>query len=79
MRNHKVEILGKPNSRTIDCFVCSPAFGAAGELMPHALQRVILNDGKNRVLVGVYNHPLDIDLIKLIVRQAIDRNPHDRF
>lgn len=79
MKHHKVEILGKPNERRLDCFCCSPPFGYAGDLAPNYVQRVVLNDGFNRVLVGVYNHAIDIELIKVIARQAINRGDDVRF
>jgi len=76
MRNHKLEIYPVPMSREITCWIDSPAYGQAGELSTGNLKRrVVLNDGENRVLVGVYDHDLDLERIKHIARLAVGQKP----
>ena len=63
-------------SREITCWIESPAFGQVGGLSAGDLKRtVVLNDGENRVLVGVYNHNIDIERIKHIARLAVGQKP----
>jgi len=76
MRNHKLEIYPVPMSREVTCWVESPAFGQVGTLPKVGLKRsLVLNDGENRVLVGVYNHDLDLDQIKHLARLAVGQKP----
>lgn len=73
MRQHSLEIYVVPMARQIMCFISSPKFGEPAPLAPYAKKTLVLNDGHNRVSVGVYNHDLDIDRIKLIAREALAR------
>lgn len=74
MRHHKLELFPQLNSANCACWHSSPAFGLAGDVAPYAVQKVVLNDGSNRVVVGVYNRPLPLDEIKRIARIAVDGN-----
>lgn len=73
MKHHRLELYPKNKSSECACWQCSPAFGLAGELAQGAVQTFVLNDGNNRVLVGVYNRPLPLQDVKRIARIAVDR------
>lgn len=73
MREHSLEIYVVPMAREITCFVSSPKYGKPAPLAPYAKKTCVLNDGANRVFVGVYNHEIDIERIKHIAREAISR------
>lgn len=71
MRHHALEIYVIPEQREVTCFIASPTHGEAILRVNHACQRLTLNDGVNRVLVAVVGHPLSIDTIKRIAREAL--------
>lgn len=74
MNYHKLEIHVPPYSRQAICFICSPKFGDAGDLPTANLkQTLVLNDGANRVTVGVYGHAQPLEWIKSVARIAVDR------
>jgi len=73
MREHSLEIYVMPLAREITCFISSPCFGSPAPLPKHAKKYVTLNDGHNRVYVGVFNHDLEIERIKHIARAALSR------
>lgn len=73
MREHSLEIYVVPLAREITCFISSPKFGSPAPLAPYAKKTLILNDGTNRVHVGVYNHNLDVERIKHIAHEALER------
>jgi len=76
MRNHKLEIYVSPLERELTCWVESPKYGQTGSLNKHGLIRsVVLNDGENRVVVGVYHHDLETERIKHVARLAIGKLP----
>lgn len=71
MKNHALEIHVRPDSREVICFICSPAFGEAPLLLKDPVQTLMLNDGVNRVAVGVSGQKLSIDTIKRIARESL--------
>jgi hypothetical protein len=71
MKNHALEIHVRPNTREVVCFICSPAFGEAPLLLKDPVQTLTLNDGLNRVRVGVSGQRLSLDTIKRIARESL--------
>jgi len=73
MKQHALTIHANQTNQAL-CFIQSPAFGEAILQEMDFVQRLVLNDGKNRVHVGVTGRKLSIEDIRRIARQAVDRN-----
>jgi len=77
MRHMIIEMWRRPHEpQFIDALITSPAFGVPREPIPlfdAIAQRVVLNDGENRVSVLVYERAIEIDEIKRVARVLVDR------
>jgi len=73
MRQHTLEIYVSRRSREAHCLISSPAYGASLDLPAQDLrQSLTLNDGTNRVKVGVYHDTLELAEITRLARMAVD-------
>jgi hypothetical protein len=73
MRHHTLEIYGNDEENHVVATISSPAYGDAHEPAAGYLRRIVLNDGENRVIVGVYHFDRPLEIIKLIAREGIER------
>jgi len=71
MKHYALEIHVQPDNTAL-CFISSPAYGVAPLSIKNAVQCLALNDGANRVLVGVTGRAISIEDVKRLARQALN-------